>query len=238
MIAKIYCERCKKYEEVEIEEQPRNHDTSLPKPRGGLSTYSIVHQDHILVADIDHEGNVRSHKIIERIENDLERMVASIASKILEYGSTGKPSVSIHIFSSSLNLRRLVISISNFVVLNIKGGKSAMLRITEEGVLFEFENFQIQFGLTMETPVGSELVAFAYHFSDDVYEMINSGIGTGPGIQHAILFDTKAIRSQAWKETLGMILKKNPNVSLLDVGSAMKAIISFSQIVDSVIQRD
>lgn len=245
MIVKVYCERCKKYEEIEIEEMEADKSSnSVPKPgSGGLKTYSLVHSDHILNADIDQNGSVRSYKIINRIGDDLERLISAISSKLLKYSSPRKSDyISLILVSQSKMLRNLIISIAQQLMMSIEDDSTAMLQVSKENTIFEFNKIQIYIGQWDKKILNfqSDQTLFAYHLNTDSAGTLMNKIKTGLAEDHsdyyAIVFDTIFIKTDTWKKVLEEIIQPNPQVIISDVGTSVKAITSISTLIEKLIE--
>ncbi len=105
MQVQAYCPVCKKTfsYDVEIELQLRNSNgeqsadlMGIPLPRqnftasSGLYSYSVIHDDHILVLEIDRNGTVRKTETVSLIQTSSQKIIAGLTATLWDVSSKSK----------------------------------------------------------------------------------------------------------------------------------------------------
>ena len=149
----IFCKVCNRWysEELDLldsekEEVSEPDDLELPSPKkqAGFKTFSLVHEDHILVADIDYNGHIRFEKIIKRLGIDLEKMVSKISTIILDHVERENSS-SIFLHTPNQSIHRIVMGSFHQMQLNIPPKLNSQLEVNYDRKKFSLYNEKVNF---------------------------------------------------------------------------------------------
>lgn len=247
----IYCPRCNKREIINHVEKDKPKDAvnefSIPVPNfaNGLSSYSVVHSDHTLILDIDANGDVRGENIVDRIDQNLEKYVAIMSSRISELIQKCKEkSFSMFIISEDHKLVTLMLGMFQNLILNLPDGFQGNLSFSKEQVIFEFENLLIYVG--MKSPNFKNLITeeslCAFHLTESNYSKISDEISKSNILplfkESAILFESNFLNNPINKEKM-MSLSVGHNIyTLLDISTHEKATFSLLRLFSNLISKN
>ncbi len=244
----IYCPRCNKQEIINHVEKDKPNDIvnefSIPVPNfaNGLSSYSVVHSDHTLILDIDANGDVRGENIIDRIDENIEKYVAIMSSRISELIQNSKDTqYSIFIITEDHNLVTLMLGMFQNLILNLPTGFQGNLSFSREQVIFEFENLLIYVG--MRSPNFKNLITeeslCAFHLTESNYSKISDEISKSNILplfkETAILFESNFLNNSVNKERMMNLSVENNIYTLLDISTHEKATFSLLRLFGNLI---
>ena len=255
MKIEFYCKSCNKWysedlESLETTDSPREmskdlDELGLPSPvkESGYKTYSLVHADHIMVIDVDYNGQIRFEKIIERIGIDMERLISKISSNMLNYVEKSNKSTGIVIHSISPLIHQIILGAFNQVQLNIKNDQSTYL---DNRYLEKF--FRLKSGFVeMDFQVGHRLKEVnptlrkhhIVHITNDNLKNIKKYfvdlISNGNVESISILFDSQVTNSSEWSSLLTHILSLQSGISLSDCDTPLRAAVSIVNILEKIL---
>ncbi|MDH5403007.1 MAG: hypothetical protein OEY49_10995 [Candidatus Heimdallarchaeota archaeon] len=243
MKVKVYCERCSIYEEMEVTEtsvdtQSGNSSIPIPKMKGGLTKYSVVHDNHTLIVDVDKNGDVRGYQIIDRLNLSLEELLSTISAKIISHASKDpKKNTMLLIISPTRKLHILGLGVANQLMLNIPDDKSGMLSVNKKEVILEFANVKIVVAdwndkyLTFDYDECLMILEFTPDNIESYIELITKSKSENVANHYGILFSQKVTRSPLWSDILQKIIKQYPGIPISDASDNFKASMSLSQII-------
>ncbi len=249
MQVRVYCEKCKKYEEITVEqvspdENTNNDEFGIPSPEfsvgSGVKTRSIVHSDHTIVVDIDSHGSIRNRQIIDRIDSSFENAISKLAGKILNAIDKHNFSASLIVVSSSELMRKLVISLCHQILLNLPKNQISGLYHSTNAIFFEVGDFILFLNMDPEKKIDERVLdkekkIMAIHLTSDNqktiltrYKPLMENINQMPVV---ILFDRSLIANSDWKKLLVSLMEINPSINFLDISDLNRAINSFTSII-------
>lgn len=124
----VYCPICSTTTTVEFkfkkEEKPdeAKDTTGIPIPNevhtSGLEQLSVVHNDHILVLDVDYNGAVRKTSTVTRVGAKMQQIMASCVLTFLQNTKEGKK-INFKIFSDNPLWRNFTFFFSGQLMINL-----------------------------------------------------------------------------------------------------------------------
>ncbi len=249
MQVKVYCEKCKKYEELTVEHSASEASSKesalgIPAPEfsmgSGLKTCSIVHSDHTIIVDIDIHGSIRSRQIIDRIDASFENAISRLAGKILNAIEEHHFSGSLIVVSASELMRKLVISLCHQILLNLPKNQTSGLYHSASAIFFEVADFILFLHMNPEKKIDERVLSkekkmMAIHITPENHQTIMNQykplIEKKDLIPIVILFDRSLISNPDWKKLLVSLMDINPSINFLDVSDLNRAINSFTSII-------
>ncbi len=98
MEIKAYCPLCKStfsYDFLpEDTDEAATADGGIPLPQtpggSGLHSFSVIHNDHILVLEVDRNGDVRKTDTVKLVETASQRIIAELTAELWEKAEQGK----------------------------------------------------------------------------------------------------------------------------------------------------
>lgn len=252
MKIQIYCNKCNKLEVVNksVEEKSNNsHQNGLipiPRANNGLTTYSLVHQDHTLIVDIDAEGNVRGERTIQRIDQQIENILAAIAQRILSYiENYDKEPVSIVVITENERMRKMILGIFQQLIFNMGENLHGLLSITKGESLFELGPLNVWVGNAKVLNFGriysllSESTTFVYqietHSVVEIAEIVNQNLKHRSDANYVVLCEPEFMKSNLGKEYIKELIIEIPGLQILDVDNPEKIAMALYSIIDNVI---
>ncbi|MCY3410643.1 MAG: hypothetical protein INQ03_03300 [Candidatus Heimdallarchaeota archaeon] len=251
MKVKIFCEKCSKYDvldlEIEKKEEPKKSTLpfALPVPTSGgdsgLETLSIVHSDHILVADVDKNGDVRKFKILDRVGNNLEKDVAKIANTVINHVlSTSIQPATFIFLTTSRNIEKVLLGIFQQILFNLPKNNEVLstLSVSNHMAIFELDNLTVYVGQWKEKIVniaGSNSV-IVHHITQDNSPTVMANIERIKEMKSQaetiLIFDDKLIKEPNGKKLIGEIMLTCSPKAILDVSNTNNIAKNIERIVD------
>lgn len=250
MKIKIFCEKCNKYDIIERipdnqEEATTNKSMfALPVPKSGdsgLTSLSIVHADHILIADVDKNGDVRKYKIIDRVGQELELILAKIANTIIQTVITTRiDPISFVFLTHSRNIEKVLLGIFQQILFNLPNNENILgtLSVSNNMALFELDNLTVYVGKWHDrifNIAGSKSVVIHHltiNNTQEVYNNINNIEKLKLNSQNIMLFNENVIKNDQGKKIIGDIMMKISPEAVLDVSNTLNIGNNIARIVE------
>jgi hypothetical protein len=226
MKIKIYCSKCNKYEIIESIEEENNGENkesaflSIPVPQSsGLQTYSVVHTDHILIVDVDANGDVRKETIINRVGQKLEKVLAALAENILHnVSSYPEENVTFVFLTNSKNMEKVMLGVFQQLLFNITDDLTGILSVAHHKMVFEFGNMTIfvgNYNKTIDNLI-SENNVIIHHLTSSNFRKLSNDmkktIKMSDNADYILLFDETVIDKDSGKNNMNKIITKlNPD---------------------------
>lgn len=238
MKVRIFCNSCNRWYEEDIsfeEENPEEAPSLVPSPKKtsrGIKIVSLVHDDHILVAHVDLNGDVRNEQIIERIGVELEKFITSISIQILSHLDQ---SLSISILSDSQTIHRIVLGIYQQILLNIGIDQKATLEISSNNKIIKINDFSFHIGSKPSTiQVLGKNVLIVHVTSKNVNQTLDLLDQIGKETNLAVLFGPKVVDDPNWNQLINRLLNEFKGVSIVDAEGPLRAVISIANILEKI----
>jgi len=100
----VYCERCKTSSWITL-------DLTKLKELSGLMKRAIIHNDHVLLAEIDGNGSVRSSTVIEVEFNPMQTLIEDVGQGLHYLNSEAKTPILIDAYTSNRQFKKFIQSI-------------------------------------------------------------------------------------------------------------------------------
>lgn len=242
MQVKVFCTKCKLFEIIETADNLEVNNSnlnSIPSPIGGLTTYSVVHDNHTLIVDVDRDGNVRSEKLIERIGVSLEKILAYISASILKEIESMNENITVYIISEDIIVHSVILGVFQQLMLNIPDNISAITTVSSEKKVMEMGNFQFYVGKwSNDIPIyKSDKNIFAFHIEKDTLnqtiDYVNSLDNIDDITKIAFLFNPNLTSYPEWGNFLKTITTKRPKAIFSDIGDKVKIASSIFSILET-----
>ena len=244
MKIKVFCSKCNKYDIIEreaVDKQENSDDLFIPIPgaKNGLTTYSIAHNDHTLVVDIDADGNVRGEQIIDRIGQELESILTAIAQRILfrVYQKNNLETTFIFI-TRNIMLEQILLGTFQHMIFNRESQSQIGLSINHNSAIMEYDNINVYVGqyadkiysLINDNPV---LILHLYHDTSDEILRILRDLKPDTFNKIILLFDSEFIKTEDGKNTLNEIMMSSQVSQVLDASEPMIAAKTLFSVIDN-----
>ncbi len=214
-------------------DDPQISRFSIPVPStNGLNTYSIVHHDHTLIIDVDHEGNVRRQEIINRLDQEKERIIAMITQQLLFWVKTESDELSIMIIVENQALFQLLLGIFQQLLLNIPDDIHSLLEVSRKKAILNFGTLNIYVGKWDEniTSFASNNSLVIFEFSQttiqSIKQTISNALSKNVFTSYAVLFEEEVIRKEDGREILKDLYSLGQEFQILDMSDTEKALLS------------
>jgi hypothetical protein len=233
MEIKVYCERCKKYELIEYEPPEEQEETKglgipgIPSPSGGLTTLSVVHRDHILLIDVDFQGNVRGYRIIERIAQDLQKTIAMIVDlmfRSIKSTSDDADRSAFLFLTTSEAILKIFVGIYQQMMINLLDDVDGFIQITKGQCIFQYGHIVVTVGDFRDIrSIASHKTVLIFHLSEPnaTEVIIQSQKEAMEKISeyHIAIFDIDYITSESGKDVLAKVMDTLQLSAVLDVST-------------------
>ena len=126
---------CRETNVIEFENEIKpQEESSIPTPNRlntvGIIQLSLTHDDHTLIIDVDHEGNIRKYSTVQKIETVTIHYIATVANRIkMMLDSKTK----IIIVSRSALWKKFLLLLMNQII-NDFNEEIAILKVTQKEI--------------------------------------------------------------------------------------------------------
>jgi hypothetical protein len=242
----IFCDKCKSTEKVfhspkTTEKNGNPLGIPIPQSGNGLFTYSIVHSNHTLIIDVDHEGNVRGEKYIERIDRRIEEIISVAATRLLNVLRKPGKNISVFFISENQILKNLLLGVFQQLILNIPKDFESLLSVKNGEVFFEYGHMLVYVGLydkkihnffTDQPVIAFELTHNNYN---SVTTSINNIKKVCNEIDFAILFGKSLLDKDA-KDKIMLLGELYQIFTFYEISNLEKSAITLFQLIDQLSQ--
>jgi hypothetical protein len=239
----VYCPECNKLEVLEFEASEEDHlPSNIPAPKtksSGLTTLSVVHENHTLILEVDQNGSVRSDKIIKRIGKNIEKLLSLTAYQLLELILHSKSKlIHIFIFTEDHQIRKLINALIGQILINLNEESDVTLDLNSKRILFKANSFTFYVGSWSKSMIDTQRSrdVFAFHVNSQnlkkIYPIIIEQLENYPNKNYAILFDPDITNDEVWKLLLKDLFTINPYVFITDVKGSINIVTSLSTLID------
>ncbi len=239
MQTRIYCDRCNSTSDVTVNMDDIGGENAygIPSPMNGLKTFSFVHNDHIVIAEIDRNGSVRTSKTIDRMADDIFLTTSAVAALILDQEKYNHRSRSIEFFSNDRILRSQIINTASQVIMNADPSDETMLVQTSSTIRFEYSRFRLYFGSDIPSNFDSaDRRLIVFHQTTDFQPLDLAGrLPQNLLNDITMLFNLDLLESPEWKILLRSYLELNPQINLFDVSNKEKVANVFHHLINELL---
>ncbi len=216
---------------------PRKHSNrskfSIPIPTtNGLDTYSIVHYDHTLIIDVDHNGNVRRQEVINRLGQEKEEIIAMITQQLLQWVKKKEEELNVIIIVQNKAFFQLLLGIFQQLILNLPDNINSLLEVSGEKAILDYGSLNVYVGRWDERVVsfGGNNSLIIFEFSENtvqnITQVISKALSKNVFTHYAILFEEKIIQQEKGKRILKEISSFNQKFQFLDMSDTERALLS------------
>ncbi|MDH5403770.1 MAG: hypothetical protein OEY49_14835 [Candidatus Heimdallarchaeota archaeon] len=243
MKIKLYCEKCKIYELVNIEVEEKQQNSTVPgvptTASSGLKKYTVVHEDHSLVIDVDANGDVRGNKVVPRLNLNIEEGIKKIVNNISEY-SIQNPNfdLAIRTVSASEFYRNILLNISYNLLKTIPKTKSSMLSVNQTDIVLFYGKIKIITGDTTKRldsfKSRANLVIFDFSVEnfDKLEKFVYENVTENKENHYIFLHSPRLNNLDSWVKFIESINKQKINKSMFEVSDSIMAMTSISESIE------
>ena len=154
MKVQLYCDRCVETVWYEINLPTSNKNAlGIPVAGSGLVKKSLNHGDHVVIADIDHNGAVRTMQIVDIHFTPIETLIGDIAQGFYFSMNQSKTPLYIEVYSTNTQLvhffQKVISQIFETATRNYKGSDQIIVSTDRGNTRLYSEGIQISVGSTI-----------------------------------------------------------------------------------------
>jgi hypothetical protein len=250
MRIQIHCPKCGKVEEIDHEPDQKEIKNTLgiplPNANNGLTTFSLAHSDHTLVIDVDHNGDVRGEKVIDRIDRNLEKTLAAISLKILDRvisqnQDDEEDPISFIFITQNRMIHSLLLGIFQHLIFNIPNRIQSLMSVSKKEALMEYADMTFYVG-DWDAKIynfckGKSTIIYDldHHNTDQVKLYLTKDVQMNFVQDFVVLFDSKFIAEPEGKKFIQELYHITPQIQMLDSSNNDKAAKSLFSVLSSVL---